>query len=113
VTVTDTPAGRITFSLVPEHLADLSAVFAEAARYAAPGALLYVGELHHAKQYPGTVARFDGPDGRTEAQCYVHHLTDFVDAAAAAGWKLEKLAEWFDEDDRRAMPCVLTMVFRA
>lgn len=105
----------VTESLVLEHLVDLPFVFAEAARVLRPNGLFYVGELHPFKQYAGTKARFETATGDTQVlECFTHHVSDFVQAAFAAGFQVADLREWFDEPSEAttAFPRILTLLFQ-
>ncbi len=105
-------ADLITCSLILEHIADLGFVFHQAAQLLAPGGRLYVGELHPFKQYQGSKARFETAAGMRELDCYVHHLTDYSQAARRCGLVVEDLREWFDEEERSGSPRIVTWVFR-
>lgn len=106
-------ADLITCSLILEHVADLDFVFRQAARALTPGGHFYVGELHPFKQYLGSKARFTAPDGTTQTlTCYVHHLTDYAQAAQRAGLRVEELREWFDDDERQEPPRIVGWMFR-
>ncbi|ETV91780.1 hypothetical protein H310_13836 [Aphanomyces invadans] len=104
----------VTFSLVLEHVQDLNVVFEQADRVLKAGGRVYVGELHPMKQITGTKARFESAaTGRVEeVTCYTHHTSDFVGAAMARGWTLERLDERFDQDDRTQLPRILGLLFR-
>jgi ubiquinone/menaquinone biosynthesis C-methylase UbiE len=112
-TFTDEVFDVVVFSLVLEHIEDLGFVFSQARQRLAPGGKLYLGELHPFKQYSGTVARFDSADGRVEAQCFVHHISDFVCQAHDSGLQIRDVIEWFDEDGDAAPPRLLTLLFDA
>ena len=81
----------ITCSLVLEHIADLAFVFGEAARVLLPSGHLFVCELHPFKQYLGSKAAFERDQERVELPAFVHHISNFVDAAAGAGLALINL----------------------
>lgn len=102
----------ITFSLVLEHIEHLEPIFKKAAAVLEPGGFVYVGELHPFKQYTGTKARFDTPEGRQVVPCFNHHISDFYAAAKSAGLKLVNMNEYFDEDDRNGVPRVLSLLFQ-
>ena len=94
----------VTFSLVLEHIEQLGPVFHEAARCLRPGGRLYLGELHPFKQYTGTKARFETEAGTQVVDCYNHHISDFLQAARAAGLQLKDLNEYFDPEEGEAEP---------
>ncbi len=101
----------VSFSLVLEHIEDLGAIFSEVAAVLKVGGYAYIGELHPFKQYTGTKARFDTPNGeRYELECFTHHVSDFLDAAQAHHLQLVALAEHFDDGNRAEIPRILTLV---
>ena len=102
----------VTFSLVLEHLDDLAPVFQAAAQSLNVGGYVYVGELHPYKQYLGSKARFDTPEGTQVVECFNHHVSDFVRAAETHGLALADLQEHFDDHDRSTTPRILTLLFR-
>lgn len=102
----------VSFSLVLEHIENLSAVFAEASRVLKNDGLLYIGELHPFKQYSGTKARFDNGNGIFELECFVHHISDFLNAAEKNNFRLLQLKEWFDEENRDLPPRIISMLFK-
>jgi predicted TPR repeat methyltransferase len=102
----------VSFSLVLEHIEDLGAIFSKVASTLNIGGYVYIGELHPFKQYAGTKARFDTPDGeRYELECYTHNISDFLEAAQQHGLQLIALAEHFDDDNRTEIPRILSLVF--
>lgn len=101
----------IGFSLVLEHIELLQPVFEKAAAILKPGGHLYISELHPFKQYNGSKARFDTAEGTQLVTCFNHHITDFTDAAKENGLTLVSLSEYFDDDDRRNIPRLLTLLF--
>ncbi|MGI8857315.1 MAG: class I SAM-dependent methyltransferase, partial [Thermomicrobiales bacterium] len=107
----DQSVDLIACNLVLEHIADLSFVFAEAARTLAPSGQLFICELHPCKQYLGSKATFQREDERIEPQAFVHHLPDFLDAAASTGFTLTRLNEWWDGDDRQIPPRLISFLF--
>ncbi|HJV19723.1 MAG TPA: class I SAM-dependent methyltransferase [Sediminibacterium sp.] len=106
------PFDLITFSLVLEHINDLSPILHKAHLALAPGGKVYIGELHPFKQYSGTKARFDTAQGTQVVACFNHHISDFTGGAQAAGFEIELINEYFDNDDRQGIPRILTMIFR-
>lgn len=104
------PVDLITCSLVLEHIEQLKPVFEKAAASLNKGGHFYIGELHPFKQYTGSKARFDKQDETFVLDCFVHHISEFTSLAAANGFFLVNLNEWFDEDNRE-MPRILTLLF--
>lgn len=102
----------ITFSLVLEHVDQLGPVFKQAARNLESSGFIYIGELHPFKQYAGTKARFETETGQHVITCFNHHISDFHRAASSAGLSLLDMNEYFDADDRAAVPRILAMVFK-
>jgi len=100
----------VACNLVLEHVQDLSFVFSEAARVLVKAGRFFVSELHPFRQYGGTVARFQR-DETTKIQAFVHHLTDFTDAALASGLSLVSVKEWWHEADRDKPPRLVSFVF--
>jgi ubiquinone/menaquinone biosynthesis C-methylase UbiE len=105
------PYDLVTFSLMLEHIADLSDIFRKLAKVTATGSLVYIGELHPFKQYAGSKARFETETGTQIVTCFNHHVTDFTNAASANGFKLIQVDEQFDEGDRNQIPRILNLLF--
>ena len=106
------PFDLITFSLVLEHMAQLSPILKQATESLLPGGLLYIGELHPFKQYTGTKARFETATGRQEVPCFTHHISEFVQAGKQAGLEVQDVQEYFDADDKTGIPRILALLFR-
>lgn len=106
------PFSLVTFSLVLEHIENLEAVFQKTAAVTAPGAYVYIGELHPFKQYTGSKARFETEAGVQVVTCFNHHLTDFTGAAKKHGFALLDVEEWFDENDKTTIPRILTLLMQ-
>ena len=95
-------ADLVTFNLVLEHVADLGPVLAEAARVLRPGGTLCVCEWHPFRQYQGKQANFQRDGVVTRVPAFVHHVSDYLAAAQAAGLTLCELREaWHSEDAGR------------
>ena len=102
----------ITCSLVLEHIQDLSHVFTEAARTLKPGGLFLVNELHPFKQYSGSKARFERGADIVELEVFIHHISDFTNAAKECGFNLVIFNEgWHPADDKTKPPRLATFLF--
>lgn len=102
----------VGFSLVLEHIELLQPVLEKAAAALKDGGHLYISELHPFKQYSGSKARFETDAGTQVVTCFNHHITDFTNAAEKANMQLVSIAEYFDDDDHKNMPRLLTLLFR-
>lgn len=99
-----------TFNLVLEHIELLDPLVAEAARCLVPGGVLHVSELHPFRQYEGTQARFEDEAGNeVKVAAFTHHVSEFVEAGQRAGLRLERLNEWWHEEDAGRPPRLLTL----
>jgi malonyl-CoA O-methyltransferase len=85
--------------LILEHVADVTLVFAEAARVLRPGGTMFICELHPYRQWRGGQAHFiDEWSGETVfAPAYAHSIAEYVNAGIEAGFVLRRLDEWSDE----------------
>ena len=107
----DSSAALVVGNLVLEHIEDLGFIFSEAARVLEPGGELFVCELHPFRQYGGTQANFQRGAETTAIQAFVHHLSDYTEAARAQGFRLSSLREWWHEEDAGKPPRVVSFVF--
>ena len=101
----------ITCNLILEHVADLAFIFAQAKRALTPGGQLYVSELHPFRQYRGSVARFQQGETTTHIPAFVHHISDFLQAAKENELSLLALNEYWHEQDKGKLPRLLTLLF--
>lgn len=106
-------ANLITCSLVLEHIEDLNFIFSEASRALKINGKFYICELHPWKQYSGSKARFETAEGLHEPKAYVHHISDYLDAARHQGFKLLDLNEYFDDDEKKDIPRLICLVFES
>jgi malonyl-CoA O-methyltransferase len=97
-------ADLVVCNLVLEHVEDLSFVFSEAFRSLVDGGRFFVCELHPFLQYQGIVARFHGDRGKVEIEAFVHHLSDFLNAAERNGLGLQECREWWHKEDGEGGP---------
>lgn len=103
----------IAFHLVLEHIRDLGPVFEQAARCLVPRGTVFVSELHPFRQYLGGKARFTAADETSrEIDAFVHHVSDFLGAAAAHGLRLLSLREWWHDEDAGKPPRLITLEFQ-
>jgi len=107
----DQSAELIVCNLVLEHIADLSFIFAEAGRVLVTGGQFFICELHPFKQYLGAKAIFQHGEERTEITAFVHHISEFLDAAAQQGLTLKRLNEWWHDEDQNAVPRLVSFMF--
>lgn len=102
----------IACNLVLEHIEDLLLIFGEAQRVLTSKGRFFISELHPFRQYQGTQANFESANERIEIQAFVHHLSDFAEAAAQCGLFLEVFNEWWDEADRKKPPRLVSFMFQ-
>lgn len=105
-------ADLIVCNLVLEHIADLGFIFSEAFRTLMTGGRFFLCELHAFRQYQGSAANFQRDQATTEIQAFVHHLSDFTQAAAEHGFTLESFNEWWHADDDKKPPRLASFMFR-
>lgn len=112
--VADAGADLVTFNLVLEHIESLPPLFAQATRVLRPGGRVLVSELHPFKQYLGSQARFVDEHGHeTRVPACTHHVSEYLQAAAASGLVLLQLDEWWHPDDgASAVPRLLTLLLQ-
>jgi malonyl-CoA O-methyltransferase len=101
----------VTCNLVLEHIENLPFVFGEAARVLQDKGYLFINELHPFRQYDGKKARFYRNEAKIEVDAFVHHVSDFFNAATGNGLTLIKLNEYWHEEDRNKLPRILSMMF--
>ena len=107
----DQSADLIVCNLVLEHIENLSFIFAEAVRVLVKGGNFFVCELHPFRQYQGTKANFQQEQETTEVQAFVHHISDFIDAARGHGLLLKNFKEWWHEEDQNKPPRLASFMF--
>jgi malonyl-CoA O-methyltransferase len=94
-------ADLISCNLVLEHIQDLPFIFSEASRVLADDGRLFVCELHPFRQYQGTQAKFQRGAETILIPAFVHHLSEFTEAAAHVGLSLLGFREWWHEEEER------------
>jgi len=102
----------IICNLVLEHIEDLSFIFSEAFRCLQKYGWFYVSELHPFRQYQGGKARFQRGESVTEVAAYMHHISQFLQAATSHQLKLESFNEHWHQDDEGKPPRLATFLFK-
>ena len=108
----DTKYNLVSFSLVLEHIEKLEPIFKKVSKIIEPGGYVYIGELHPFKQYTGTKARFTTDEGEQIVSCFNHHLSDFTQAAKNHDFDVVNIREYFDENNRTAIPRILSILLK-
>ena len=101
----------ITCNLVLEHIADLSHIFSEASRTLIAKGKFFINELHPFKQYRGTKARFEKGAETIEVEAFIHHISDFTNAAQTNDFKLIKFNEYWHVEDAGKPPRLVSFMF--
>ena len=107
----DQSVDLVVCNLVLEHISDLAFIFAEASRVLGDVGRFFVSELHPFRQYQGTQARFQRQQETTLIPAFVHHISDFVDAAAANKLALAGMKEWWHQEDKDKPPRLVSFMF--
>ncbi len=105
-------ADLIVSSLVLEHIEDISFIFQQAAKTVEPNGKFYICELHPYKQIEGVRARFEKDGTMYFLEYFVHHISDFLNAAKQNGFVCDDLQEWFDDENRKEIPRLVSYLFR-
>jgi malonyl-CoA O-methyltransferase len=109
----DAAAELVLFNLVLEHIEDLDFAFGEARRCVQPGGQVFVCELHPFKQYVGKKATIEQGESNIEIQAFVHHMSDYVQAAGRQGLQLMQFGEhWPSAEERTGPPLLLSLRLR-
>jgi ubiquinone/menaquinone biosynthesis C-methylase UbiE len=101
----------IVCNLVLEHIEDLSFIFSEAFRVLVEGGKILVNELHPFRQYEGKKARFQSSESLAEIPAFVHHISEFLNAASNNGLTLVKLNERWHAEDENKPPRIVSFLF--
>ncbi len=101
----------IVCSLVLEHIEDLTFIFSEAFRVLKKRGKFLINELHPFRQYDGKKARFSRGEKVTEIPAFVHHISDFTNAASNHGLTLVNIDEWWHEADQNKPPRLISFLF--
>lgn len=101
----------VVCNLVLEHIEDLSFIFSEAFRVLEHNGKFLINELHPFRQYEGKKARFSKDDQVTEIPAFIHHISDFLNAAFENRLRLVKLDEYWHEKDQGKPPRLISFLF--
>ena len=104
-------AEMVVCNLVLEHIQDLTFVFSEAVRILHQGGRLFICELHPFRQYQGKQANFQRGSETIEIPAFLHHLSDFTNAASQNQLSLVHFQEWWDEADKTTVPRLVSFLF--
>lgn len=102
----------VTANLVLEHVPDLAFIFAQAYRSLRPGGHFFVSELHPGRQHLGVKAHFRRGAEVIEIPAFVHHLPDYLTAAAEHGFTVVEQRAWRHAEDVAALPRLASFLFR-
>ena len=102
----------VVCNLVLEHIEDLDPVFYQASQLLTAGGEFFVSELHPFRQYQGTQANFRNDQETVEIDAFVHHLSDFIEAAHENGFSLKSMKEWWHEEDLNKPPRLVSFLFK-
>ncbi len=105
-------ADLVTCSLVLEHIENLSFIFEQAADCLLPGGHFYICELHPFKQLQGSMARFEHEGNLVQLEYFIHHLSDYFNAAKDNWLTCVDMQEWFDTDNRNETPRLCSLLFK-
>ena len=101
----------VVCNLVLEHIEDLDPIFYEASQALTSGGQFFVSELHPFRQYQGTQANFRAEQETISIDAFVHHLSDFTEAAREHGLSLKLMKEWWHEEDLNKLPRLVSFLF--
>lgn len=104
-------ADLITCSLTLEHIEDLNPIFNQAYLKQKTGGRFFISELHPARQYAGSKAKYETETGAKELEVYVHHLSDYLSASKQSNYRLIELNEWFDNKAQNEIPRLISFLF--
>jgi ubiquinone/menaquinone biosynthesis C-methylase UbiE len=94
----------VVCNLVLEHIRDLAPIFAQVRRVLVDGGQFFSCELHPFLQYEGKKATFKRGEQQIEIEAFIHHLSEFTNAAEANDLKIAALREWWHADDEPLRP---------
>jgi malonyl-CoA O-methyltransferase len=102
----------VTCNLILEHIKNLDFVFSEAARILKDDGYFFISELHPAKQYLGSKARFEKNNELVSPDCFIHHTSEYFSSAINNGFSCIELMEWFDDNNTQLVPRLISFLFK-
>lgn len=107
----DRYADLVVCNLVLEHIENLPNIFSQASRCLVERGRFFVSELHPFRQYQGTKANFQHNQETIQIPAFVHHISDFLNAAESSGLALKALREWWHAQDQDKPPRLVSFMF--
>ena len=105
-------ADLITCNLILEHIENINFTFEQAAKSLKKKGLFFICEYHSFRQYQGKGAKFEQDGKELTLEYFVHHISDFCEAAKRNGFILNDLQEWFDDNNRTQIPRLTSFLFQ-
>jgi ubiquinone/menaquinone biosynthesis C-methylase UbiE len=105
-------ADLITCSLTLEHIKNVHHIFNQANLILKNNGIFFISELHPFKQYTGSKAKYETESGVKELEVYIHHISEYIDAAKNNGFEFVEMKEWFDEENENGIPRLISFVFK-
>ena len=104
-------ADLITCSLTLEHIKNLDFIFNQAYKKLKAGGKFFICELHPARQYIGSKAKYETETGIEELEVYTHHISEYLNSGKNNFFRLLELNEWFDNLPENEVPRLISFVF--
>ena len=102
----------VTCNLILEHIKNLDFVFSEAARVLKDDGYFFISELHPAKQYLGSKARFEKDNESISPDCFTHHTSEYFSSAINNGFNCIALMEGFDDNNPELVPRLISFLLK-
>jgi malonyl-CoA O-methyltransferase len=68
-------------------------------------------ELHPSRQHQGIQARFNRSGQQFKIEAFKHDISEFLLAGEETGLRMERLQEWWHDDDKDKSPRLLSLLF--
>ncbi|NLI79936.1 MAG: class I SAM-dependent methyltransferase [Candidatus Riflebacteria bacterium] len=108
--VRDCAFDLVVSNLVLEYARDLEAIYREAARVLVPGGRYFLSEFHPYRQCQRVGAAVGLYRDVDPPPTFLHHVSDHLSAAMAAGFSLEQLNEWWEGVEHQKPPRMLSLL---